>query len=253
MRFTSFIATTNVCDRLGLQVLIRLKASPTTNSFLMKTITSKESDSSRAVATSAGQNARSLPAQFAIKAGLIPHAPDNHRLVTTGLSVNANLGSLDGNKAFNNTQRAAIVNHNDAQVPMLTTSNEDRPLKDDVDTTALLHPQRSKQLAPEIDHVVPRAQHGANDVRNARVVSKDNNLNAGNRPDEDNSNVAVYEPVTVFGTTYPAGAELSDQHANGVRNYYGVADKYAMVATLRQDTPLNVSQGTGNLEMMDVD
>lgn len=220
----------------------------------MKTPTSsQENASSRAASSHVGQNATSLPAQFAIKAGLIPHAPDNHREVSKGLQYNPNWGSLDGNKAFNNTQRGAIVTHNDSQVPTLTTSNEGRPLGDDVDQSALLHPNRARHLAPEIDHVIPRARHGANDVRNARVVSKNNNLNAGNRPDEHNSNVAVYEPVTVFGTTYAAGAELSDQHTNGVMNYYSAGDKYAMVATLRQDTPLDVAEGTGNLEMMDVD
>lgn len=171
------------------------------------------------------------PMQF-MRAGVIPKNPDAYR-TTTRIVDNNSYAAIDGPKSFNDSQKTRVRTDNSVRSndPFITA--ESRPLQDDFDNTGLLPQDRATVITPEVDHIVPQDKNGANDIRNARVLSKSNNNNANNRPDQANSDVAVYENFqTADGTNYNPGDVLSDVHTAGLIAHYGRSSKEGLVQSL---------------------
>lgn len=187
---------------------------------------------SKAAANQSKSNSVANPVQL-MRAGVVPKAPDNFRTTTKNLTVNASFDAIDGNKAFNKTQRTVVTDENERLSNDPFVKKISRPLQDDSDDSALLRPASAKNMAPEVDHIVPKKYNGSNDMRNARVLSKGNNTSsATTRPSNAQSGVAVYENVTVNNTAYNSGAILSDTDMNKAGTVYGKNSPSGIVNTL---------------------
>lgn len=124
----------------------------------------------------AGNSSRSSQAFQMKRLGYVPAIPGHFRATTT-IGYNAS-GVPNHDKAFNNSQRPNIYANNIANgggaAPVLPAGIHPRS---DVGGTALLDRSIVSPIEPEIDHIVPRADGGANDFDNARVISKTENMN----------------------------------------------------------------------------
>ena len=161
-----------------------------------------------------------------IRAGFVPSNPNAWRK-TTRLTTNANLGGIDGGNSFSAAQSEDVRDNNTGRAPNVAL-NLNATLADDADNTALLPRDVASQRAPEIDHIVPRAQWGANDSRNARVLSKDNNTGPVGRPrlQQGEVRIAVYEDIQLKANR-AAGALLSRADITDLRNKHGDGSKAA--------------------------
>lgn len=118
--------------------------------------------------------------------------------------VNDPSGNRAGDQAFTKAQRNAIYNNNIAN----RGARPARPVHNgpvsDVSGNQLLQRSEATSLTPEIDHIVPRAEEGANDVTNGRVLSKrENNQVFGiPRPANNQKRLAVYESIDVQNGPY---------------------------------------------------
>jgi hypothetical protein len=167
----------------------------------------------------------SLPSQLTVQKVDVGYAPANPAMFRTTTTIAGLGGTPASDKPFHNGQRAQIyadnVAHGGGAAPVVPAGNNPR---DDFSNGALLDRQVGTNLEPEVDHIVPRAQGGANDYSNARVLSKNNNLNgAPPRPNNAQKVFRLYEPITLsanipqFGqpnyvlhpTPIAAGANLS--------------------------------------------
>jgi hypothetical protein len=141
----------------------------------------------------------SLPSQLAVQKVDVGYAPANPAAFRTTTTINGLGGSPASDKTFHNGQRAQIYINNVANgggaAPVVPAGNNPT---DDFSNGALLDRQLGTTLEPEVDHIVPRAEGGANDYSNARVLSKDNNVN-GNPPRPNNAQKVfrLYEAITL--------------------------------------------------------
>lgn len=71
--------------------------------------------------------------------------------------------------------------------------------------------QRSGDYRPEVDHIIPAAQEGANDTRNARILSRNENTAPGtSKPAPKRKKNAQYtRPITIQGRGRNAGDSLT--------------------------------------------
>lgn len=207
---------------------------------MSKTLSSGKAGASRAAAH---QHA-ATPVQM-IRAGVIPQTPGNYRS-TTNLTINASHDALDADKAFNNTQRGVITTNNETQSGDPSIGNENHPLQDDHSDHGLLTPTRASNIAPEVDHIVPRTENGANDVRNARVMSKANNHPSSGvpRPNGGARTVAVYQAVTVNGTPYAAGGALSNVDKQAAYTALGVNSNTGLTDAFHARSSLQIATDT---------
>ncbi|MDO1529998.1 DUF4157 domain-containing protein [Fulvimonas sp. R45] len=155
-----------------------------------------------------------------VDVGYVPAVPGAFRTTTT---IALLTGTPASDKPFSNTQRPLIYANNIANgggaPPVIPAGNNPR---DDVTNGGLLDRQIVTQVEPEIDHIVPRAEGGANDYSNARVLSKQNNVNAMPRPNNAQKAFRLYEAINLSAnipqngqpnfvypqTQIPAGAAL---------------------------------------------
>ncbi|HLN60656.1 MAG TPA: HNH endonuclease signature motif containing protein [Symbiobacteriaceae bacterium] len=118
--------------------------------------------------------------------------------------LNDPTSNRNGDQAFSDAQRKAIyrenfANHAGRFAPVPGTPG---PVSDH-SGNQLLERVEASQLTPEIDHIVPRDDEGANDVVNGRVLSKSEN-NAGGipRPAGTQKRLAIYETIDVTNGPY---------------------------------------------------
>ena len=173
--------------------------------------------------TIANQHSSKQPLQL-MRAGLIPKDSDEYRKITT-LTDNPKFTAIDGQKSFNESQKVKVREDNEVEAGDPITSKEDFPLQDDETEYALLDQERASEISPEVDHIVPKAEIGANDIRNARVLSKENNNDSDDRPGESDIGFTVYESITLKGKKYDAGDIVSEPHTKALEKKYGVSDK----------------------------
>jgi len=177
-----------------------------------------------------------------VNVGFIPVNPGNYRGTTTITGIST---TMAGDKAFNNSQRPQIyadnVNNGGANAPIIGPGQHPT---EDTNGGALIDRSVVTPIEPEIDHIVPRQDGGANDFSNARVLSKANNMNGGViRPGRVNQILRLYQNITlsanipqnnqpnfVYGPTQiNAGAALSNLQGSllalhaGVNGINGVA------------------------------
>ena len=171
-----------------------------------------------APAASAGAQA---PVQRSVAAGVVQRIPVGFVPTATfgtpygGLNDPAN--SRSGDEPFTKAQRNAIYNDNIAN----RGARPARPVHNgpvsDVSGNQLLQRSEATSLTPEIDHIVPRANEGANDVANGRVLSKrENNQVFGiPRPTAAQRRLAVYESIDVKHGPYGGNWSADDgDHLN---------------------------------------
>lgn len=131
-----------------------------------------------------------------IAVGYAPTNPGNYRNFT---QLNGLEGSPASDKPFHNGQRANIltnnVNKGGGNAPLIGPGQH--PI-DDTSGGRLLDRTMATNYDPEIDHIVPRSEGGANDYNNARVISKANNLGGGvARPNNTQRVLRLYENITL--------------------------------------------------------
>lgn len=159
--------------------------------------------------------------------GYVPAIPGNFRATTTLAFDNS--GVPDHDKAFNNSQRPNVytnnVNNGGGAAPILAGGTHPRS---DVGGTALIDRNVVSPIEPEIDHIVPRGDGGANDFDNARVISKTQNTN-GNvpRPAAAGRALRAYEAFNIGPTGGPlvnvgAGALIPLPIATQLATYIGI-------------------------------
>jgi len=175
----------------------------------------------------AGNFSRSSQAFQMKRLGYVPAIPGHFRATTT-IGYNAS-GVPNHDKAFNNSQRPNIYANNIANgggaAPVLPAGIHPRS---DVGGTALLDRSIVSPIEPEIDHIVPRADGGANDFDNARVISKTENTN-GNvpRPSAAGRALRAYEAFSIGPTgglmaNIGAGALIPLPIATQLATYVGI-------------------------------
>lgn len=142
-----------------------------------------------------------------IRNGYIPH----------GFAVAPYAGVADpanargGDEAFSDAQKNAVYTANiNAHMVAPPVPVDDGPISDE-GGNQLMSRNEATDLTPEIDHIWTRAEEGANDLRNARVLSKRENNAAGTtRPAGNEKRMAVYDNITVtngpFGGNWAANA-----------------------------------------------
>ncbi|MBQ4845277.1 HNH endonuclease [Pseudoalteromonas sp. MMG005] len=183
--------------------------------------------------------------QRALRVGFVPATPGNFRGAHTTIFGIAGT-AYDGGKGF--TNKNAVINNN-SQAGTLTVSNTDNAYNiSDASNTALFNPTTARDVAPEVDHIVEKSEGGANDLSNARVVSKGENTdNTPLRPTNAQKRLALYEDLNVdvlatstrmdAGTTYNFNSydRLSVADINMLRAHKGlgtVANQAAVTKTV---------------------
>jgi hypothetical protein len=151
-----------------------------------------------------------------INVGYIPTNAGQYRTVT-------NLGgysgdTVRGDKAFNNTQRGYVYGNNIANGGnnrAMPVPQGGIPGNDSTQNGAgLMNREWASLYEPEVDHIVPRADGGANDYRNARIISKNNNTNGQmNRPNRNEQDLKLYTGITVNKWT-PQQQNTNQQNTN---------------------------------------
>lgn len=135
-----------------------------------------------------------------IAVGMIPQVPNNWRH-NVNLNDNGATGT-EGDEPFSNAQKQATHANNIAQAgggaPVLPVGNYPQS---DSSNNGLVTRALATTLSPEVDHIVPRADNGANDYQNARILSQGENnghiaLGLG-RPLRANQRMRVYNNINI--------------------------------------------------------
>ena len=93
---------------------------------------------------------------------------------------------------------------------------------------SLLDRTSASDLDPEIDHIVPVADHGSNSYSNARVLSKsENNNDDANRPGDDDIVIRAHHAIRIrdnngHDSTTAEGDALDDTDAGMVETFGGI-------------------------------
>ncbi len=125
------------------------------------------------------------------RVGLIPTLAWRNAHVATNYTPARVLGGhLDARAEFAGDAARVLTRNNAAMgvapaLPLLVTNN-----RSDESNSALLSRASASLVDPEVDHIVPVARNGSNDILNARVLSKTENTNpATSRPIEANNEI----------------------------------------------------------------
>lgn len=113
------------------------------------------------------------------KCGYEPKNPNNFREITR--ITNDGSGEPNGNKIFNSAQRESVLAFNNFYAGIANATISMRYASDH-SRNRLGHRTEMSNLEPEVDHIVPKSELGANTYNNARVLSKTENTVAANRP-----------------------------------------------------------------------
>lgn len=165
------------------------------------------------------------------RVGYVPAAPGGFRNFTN--SAYDGSGNPQGGKAFNGAQTAAVRADNSAAgggaAPVIGVGAHNRS---DVGVgAALMNRDMVSAIEPEVDHIVPVVQGGANDKDNARVISKLQNApNAGGvtRPNAAQKVIRAHENFDIGPTggamldNIQAGAMLTAVQAGYLARYTGI-------------------------------
>lgn len=156
----------------------------------------------------------------------------------------------NGSNPFTPGQRAAVIADNIFNnMPGVAVPNQVGPLSDE-SANQLMEPAEATDMYPEIDHIVPAAEEGANDTRNARVLSKLENYDpATPRPNANQRRLAVYDRIRItqggYYWNWNDGDVLSFQAVNQLLDYAGVGRIHAFAAATRQ-TSIDIYNATRN-------
>ena len=133
--------------------------------------------------------------QMKVAAGFVPANPAMFR--AGGTTINGTAGQIyDGESGFTDKDKVIANNETSGSLTYKTTTGKRNT--SDVSQNGLFGPQDARVVAPEVDHIVPKADGGSNDYSNARVVSKGENTNQGTgRPSNAQRLIAVYQDLNV--------------------------------------------------------
>jgi hypothetical protein len=177
--------------------------------------------------------------QMRINVGNEPDVPNNYRTITTSAGYTANhygAGPFNIHAGVYGNNRA---NAGVAVVPVATVDG-----KSDHSSVSLLDRNWASNNTPELDHIVPVAQYGANSYNNARVLSViENNNNAAARPGGGNIVTKVYKNTRIrdgggYDNTINAGNNLVAGDQARVATFGGIG---AVIAANSGDTANGVT------------
>ncbi len=195
-----------------------------------------------------------------IAVGLVPNNPNSWRGRTT---VRGWSNATVGFGTFNSSDLNAVATSNLAAGPVAAPVTAGPYPGSDVTGGALLGRAEAGQVAPEVDHVVPRSDGGANDGDNARLISKlENNSTVvnNNRPTGNQLSMRLYDDIDVVtahygGTgTFDAGDDLPFNAVKDLARYSGatIPTSWANVDATCVDTIIRDTAGTGMYQGVDI-
>ncbi|MBS0424939.1 MAG: HNH endonuclease [Proteobacteria bacterium] len=193
---------------------------------------------------------RMLPVAQLIRVGLVPSNPGNFRTYTTATGYG---GGTFGGGSFNSSDLTLIENSNQTNAgnPPLPATNYPTSASDE-SGNALLDRLDSRVVAPEVDHIVPKKDGGANDLDNARMLSKAENKSPGtSRPTGGQRDMRLYQPITITNGHYvangpvAAGTDLSVAAVKELARYAGSTVPGSMAAVSKTTVDDILTQGVG--------
>jgi hypothetical protein len=231
--------------------------------YAMKTThKSQNPEKSKAAAHNSGGGvalAAPLAAQMK-RVGYVPSAPGTFRGTTT-LAYNGT-GVPHGGKDFNGTQTDAVRTNNNAGVgsTLLTVNSTAAHNKSDIGGAALMNRDHVSQVTPEVDHIVPKAEGGANDYHNARVLSKTQNTGGGGlmaRPNAGQKTLRAYEDITIGPTNgmasiISAGDAIDANDSDNLATYSGVMAAGNPGAYIGANITAMIAAGNGTANGIDI-
>lgn len=162
--------------------------------------------------------------QRAIDIGWEPTNPANYRNSTT--AVGNGVSAPYGGVTFGAGNRTLIHNSNYAAIPNNIALTLQRGIMDDDNNRRLISRGDASYYSPEVDHIVPRLDGGANSLTNGRLLAKGRNTaGQGARPNRGAQTLKAFQALRI--RVYDSNGPLhGDQYTDGfgvvhnrIRNY----------------------------------
>lgn len=132
--------------------------------------------------------------QRVVAAGFVPSIPDAFRKFTQIYGDKSHI--YRGGERFYHVDK--VINQNRVPGNITFTSASGSHNISDGSGNDLFYPTDARVFTPEVDHIVPQSEGGANDLSNARVLSKDENTSAWvTRPANNQREIRVYSKLNV--------------------------------------------------------
>ena len=188
-----------------------------------------------------------------LQVGVVPSVPGNYRNYTDlGGDGNGWSFATWGGGNFNASDRNHVYDNNVQNAPDNPPAPDladDPPVSDDSGDT-LLTPGDASDIYPEVDHIVPVADMGANDWKNARILSKrENNNGAPARPGVGARTLRTYQDLDIRSGTgdhdVSAGDSLSNAQVRLLNRFAGNGNT-ASVSGANVSEIIGTASGTAN-------